>query len=95
MWVGTDALGPGAVHDSAGLPTLRSLSMIHTLGADPAAMLAHQGGWDEMLLVAAPIAVIVGLLAIANRRAQRNPPEEPDQLAEPGEPGDADGMHDR
>ena len=38
-------------------------------------VLAHQGGWDELLFVAGPILLIVGLLAIANKRAkavQRN-----------------------
>lgn len=34
-------------------------------------VLAHQGGWDELLLVAGPIAVFVVLLAVANRRARR------------------------
>ena len=32
---------------------------------------AHQGGWDEILLVAGPIAVIVMLLRMAERRATR------------------------
>lgn len=32
------------------------------------ALLAHQGGWDEILLVAGPIVLIVGVLAIAKRR---------------------------
>lgn len=32
--------------------------------------LAHQGGWDEMLFVAVPIALFAGLLWMANRRAQ-------------------------
>jgi hypothetical protein len=32
---------------------------------------AHQGGWDEILLVAGPIAVIVLLLRMAERRATR------------------------
>lgn len=35
-------------------------------------MLAHQGGWDEMLLVAVPILVMVLLLRMANRRASRD-----------------------
>ncbi len=35
------------------------------------AMLAHQGGWDEVLLVAAPILVFALLLVLANRRATR------------------------
>ena len=35
------------------------------------ALLVHQGGWDEILLVAGPIAVIVGLLAIVKKRLDR------------------------
>jgi len=34
-----------------------------------ATVLAHQGGWDEILFVAAPIVVFFGLLFLANRRA--------------------------
>lgn len=34
------------------------------------ALLAHQGGWDETLLVLVPILVIGGLLAIARRRTR-------------------------
>ena len=34
-------------------------------------MLAHQGGWDEILLVAAPLALLAWLLVLANRRASR------------------------
>jgi hypothetical protein len=37
----------------------------------PAALLAHQGGWDEILLVAGPIAVVAGLLWLARRRVTR------------------------
>lgn len=32
---------------------------------------AHQGGWDEMLLVATPIALLALILWLANRRANR------------------------
>jgi len=32
---------------------------------------AHQGGWDEMLLVAGPIVAVVALLRLAERRARR------------------------
>ncbi len=32
------------------------------------AVIAHQGGWDEILLVLGPIAVIVGLLLLARKR---------------------------
>ena len=47
--------------------------MVNALAAAgiPAALIAHQGGWDEILLVAAPIAVVVGLLALARRRVTR------------------------
>jgi hypothetical protein len=31
-------------------------------------ILAHQGGWDEMLMVAIPILAIAGLLRLAKRR---------------------------
>lgn len=34
-------------------------------------VLADQGGWDEILLVLAPIAVFSLLLHVANRRAAR------------------------
>jgi hypothetical protein len=47
-------------------------------------VLAHQGGWDEMLFVLVPISLFAGLLALANKRAMRS-------QAEPGdEPDDAD-----
>ena len=34
-------------------------------------MFAHQGGWDEMLMVLVPIGLLVGLLRLAKRRADR------------------------
>jgi hypothetical protein len=40
-----------------------------------AVILAHQGGWDEILLVAGPILVIVGLLTLAKRRVDANGPD--------------------
>lgn len=36
-----------------------------------ALLVAHQGGWDETLLVLAPVAVVGALLLLANRRAKR------------------------
>jgi hypothetical protein len=36
-----------------------------------ALLLGHQGGWDEILFVAVPIAIFGGLLVVANRRASR------------------------
>ena len=37
----------------------------------PASLVAHQGGWDELLFVLLPMALFAVLLAIANRRATR------------------------
>jgi hypothetical protein len=34
-------------------------------------VLAHQGGWDELLFVLVPISLFAGLLALANKRAAR------------------------
>ena len=39
--------------------------------------MAHQGGWDEILMVLAPVALFAGLLYVANKRA--------DQLADEDE----------
>jgi hypothetical protein len=36
------------------------------------ALLAHQGGWDEIAFVVVPIALLAGLLVLANRRADRS-----------------------
>lgn len=41
------------------------------------ALLAHQGGWDEILLVLGPILIIVGLLRLAKNRVERE--NEPDK----------------
>ncbi len=32
------------------------------------AVLAHQGGWDEILLIVGPMAAIAALLVVAKRR---------------------------
>ena len=44
-------------------------------------MIAHQGGWDEILLVLGPIAVIVGLLMLARKRVEAA------EKAKPAAPG--------
>jgi len=36
-----------------------------------AVTLAHQGGWDEVLMVLVPIALFAVLLFVANKRAGR------------------------
>ncbi|HNJ98777.1 MAG TPA: hypothetical protein PLV13_11665 [Ilumatobacteraceae bacterium] len=35
-----------------------------------ASVLAHQGGWDEMLLIVGPIALVGGLMWLAKRRVE-------------------------
>ncbi len=34
-------------------------------------VLAHQGGWDELLMVAVPLVLVAILLVVANRRASQ------------------------
>ena len=56
-------------------------------------LLAHQGGWDEILLVLVPIALFALLLVVANRRA--NAIENGRRSDEgSGGPGGADGRSD-
>jgi len=53
-------------------------------------MLAHEGGWDEILLVAGPIVLIVGLLAVVKRRVDAQLPDgggprrDDDPIGDPG-----------
>jgi len=49
-----------------------------------ATLLAHQGGWDEVMLVGIPILLIVGLLVVAKRRVDAQ--FGPDQNDEAGQP---------
>jgi hypothetical protein len=42
-------------------------------------VLAHQGGWDEMLFVAVPLGLFAFLLFIANRKAQRRLDDEAEE----------------
>jgi len=43
-----------------------------------AALLAHEGGWDEILLVGVPIILIVAILAIAKKRVDKINHSDPD-----------------
>ena len=36
----------------------------------PGVLLAHQGGWDEMIFVLAPLVLFAVLLAVARRRVE-------------------------
>jgi hypothetical protein len=38
------------------------------IGASSPVVFAHQGGWDEALLIGGPIVAIIGLLWLAKRR---------------------------
>ncbi len=52
-----------------------------------AAVLAHQGGWDEALFVVVPMIVLVWLLALAQRRAAAESEDEADRTTSlPPEP---------
>ena len=44
-------------------------------------VLAHQGGWDEVLLVLAPVVLFAGLLFVANRRAERMGDEDEEDVS--------------
>lgn len=48
-------------------------------------MIGHQGGWDEILMVAGPLLVFGGVLWLANKRA--NDKLAATALASRGEPG--------
>jgi len=52
---------------------------VHTSALIPPALLGHQGGWDEILLVVAPIAVVAALLWLAKRRLVRTQLEESEE----------------
>lgn len=41
---------------------------MNTLSATTSVLVAHQGGWDEILLIGGPIVIIMGLLWLAKRR---------------------------
>ncbi len=51
--------------------------------ADSFLVLAHQGGWDEMLLVAGPILAFVLLLRTANKRAEEKVRQSETAAADP------------
>ena len=46
-------------------------------------LVAHQGGWDEMLLVAVPILLFYGILRLAKRRADRLESHDPANTSPP------------
>jgi hypothetical protein len=67
-------------------PRLAEAAPVWESEAVTALLLAHQGGWDEMLFVAVPILIFGSLLAVANRRASRIERQRPPSGE--GPPGD-------
>ena len=49
-----------------------------------AGLLAHQGGWDEILWVMVPIIVMVGLLRVATVRVRKNARAKPSDSGDVG-----------
>lgn len=52
-------------------------------------ILAHQGGWDEILIIVGPIAAIVGIVALVRRRLRHEAAESDSDI--PPAPSDALG----
>jgi hypothetical protein len=50
------------------------------------AVLAHQGGWDEILLVTVPIVAIIAVLAVAKRRVDKIDHTRKNSTSEPDNP---------
>lgn len=59
------------------------MKALPTPGAFP--ILAHQGGWDEMLMVLGPLVLVGGALWLANRRVTRQLAEQEQAAPEGGE----------
>ncbi len=53
-------------------------------------VLAHQGGWDEVLYVLGPLAVLVALLRLASKRADAEHEADEHRSAERGAEPDPD-----
>ncbi len=57
--------------NSGSMPNPARVRTLASVIAHHAGVLAHQGGWDEVLLIVVPMMVIVGLLRLAKRRVER------------------------
>ena len=49
--------------------------------------LAHQGGWDEILMVAGPVLIFAWLLSVARKRAQTLADAEAEESTDSGPSG--------
>lgn len=52
-------------------PVVGHTAAAQLLGWSGAGVLAHQGGWDEILMVLVPVSLFAALLYVANQRASR------------------------
>jgi hypothetical protein len=62
------------------------------VGIGPVAVMAHAGGWDEILFVLAPLVLVAALLVAANRRAKRLLAEQTAALGRSAPPAATAGM---
>ena len=44
-------------------------------------LIAHQGGWDELLLFGIPVLVALGAVRLVERRHRSSKPQTPDEAA--------------
>jgi hypothetical protein len=65
------------------------VSNVRLTAAIPA-VVAHQGGWDEILMVVGPVAVVIALLVVARRRVRRRSAGEQPLLADRSPSGPRD-----
>lgn len=87
MAVRTRSNPRGSNHPAApGVPRIWEagtvLGMMGVVG--PPVVLAHQGGWDEALVLLAPVGLFVVLLRVAQTRAAHAAPTARPDDAEPG-----------
>lgn len=68
---------------------MKSPEPLESLAGWSGGLLAHQGGWDEILLVLGPLAVVGLLLWVANRRVAKQLEEDREvEGVEGAEPSD-------
>jgi len=71
------------VHRVIGSAARATLTSATLVAAGPVGVVGHQGGWDEALLVAAPMAAVAWLLWLARRRVRRAEDTRADAAAQP------------
>ena len=54
-------------------------------------ILGHQGGWDEILLVVAPLGLIAWLLWVANRKAEKIKSDDNSNFEAENDPNSSEG----